>query len=205
MNKYAVSAALALCALNSSAMTFEEAAAICKKSYELMENPTDDGDKSFSTPGRINVAFTVMKKYPMVCSVGIESKELEEVKHSRGVMSKEELRAAKEKSAKEHQELERVVAGDNKDFVKKAKRVIADKFKDPDSVRFRDLYLANKGLPALCGEVNAKNSYGGYTGYKGFFYNPVQAYIDDQQELGEGFMYKNLQPGACKDKFADVE
>ena len=38
--------------------------------------------------------------------------------------------------------------------------------KDPDSVTFRKLVLRKNGF--FCGEYNAKNSYGGYVGYKRF-------------------------------------
>lgn len=42
--------------------------------------------------------------------------------------------------------------------------------KDPMSVQFKDLRLGKDGT--LCGELNAKNAYGGYTGFKPFMYRP---------------------------------
>lgn len=41
--------------------------------------------------------------------------------------------------------------------------------KDPESARFQNIQLTdhNGGL-VLCGEINAKNSYGGYVGFKRF-------------------------------------
>lgn len=52
------------------------------------------------------------------------------------------------------------------------RRVVQD-LKDPESARFRGLYVSawnDHGVmkPLLCGEVNAKNSYGGYTGFSRF-------------------------------------
>jgi hypothetical protein len=43
-------------------------------------------------------------------------------------------------------------------------------FKDPSSVQFRDLKYKEKtpGGWAMCGEFNAKNSYGGYVGFQRF-------------------------------------
>jgi hypothetical protein len=42
--------------------------------------------------------------------------------------------------------------------------------KDPDSAKFRGLKpMGDKG--GICGWVNAKNGYGGYSGYQVFFYN----------------------------------
>lgn len=51
------------------------------------------------------------------------------------------------------------------------KQVVA-RLKDPDSVRFRNEFLSySDGQPpvvSLCGQVNAKNSFGGYSGFEGF-------------------------------------
>ncbi len=45
----------------------------------------------------------------------------------------------------------------------------ADKLKDPESARFKNLrFVDYKGGKLICGEVNAKNSYGGYVGFAPF-------------------------------------
>ena len=41
---------------------------------------------------------------------------------------------------------------------------VKDVLKDPDSANFRTEFVARDG--AVCGFVNAKNSYGGYGGFK---------------------------------------
>ena len=50
---------------------------------------------------------------------------------------------------------------------------VVGRLKDPASVQFRDLGLARNGESPearynLCGSVNAKNSFGGYTGFQRF-------------------------------------
>lgn len=45
-----------------------------------------------------------------------------------------------------------------------AEQSIKDKLKDPNSAEFRNFKLSSKGHP--CGEVNSKNGFGGYTGFK---------------------------------------
>ena len=41
--------------------------------------------------------------------------------------------------------------------------------KDPDSAKFQNIRIADyDGGKVVCGEINAKNSYGGYVGYKRF-------------------------------------
>lgn len=57
-------------------------------------------------------------------------------------------------------------------FTKQAKsklESIKSQFKDPDSVKLKNLKLSESGL-VICGDVNAKNSYGGYGGFKRFYY-----------------------------------
>lgn len=48
---------------------------------------------------------------------------------------------------------------------------IADLMKDPDSAKFRNWsgYSLSNGDRVICGQVNAKNSYGAYTGYEVFY------------------------------------
>lgn len=52
---------------------------------------------------------------------------------------------------------------------------VAAEMIDPSSVQFRNTYITKSDLellgPAiLCGELNAKNSFGGYVGFKKFYY-----------------------------------
>lgn len=50
------------------------------------------------------------------------------------------------------------------------KKEVASRLKDPDTVKFQNTKLVNVTSTevALCGELNAKNSYGGYVGYVRF-------------------------------------
>lgn len=60
------------------------------------------------------------------------------------------------------------------DFVDKAKAYLVRNFNDPDSAHYRDLYIGSDedGSPILCGEVVARNSNGGMSGYRAFFSRP---------------------------------
>jgi hypothetical protein len=52
---------------------------------------------------------------------------------------------------------------------------VADQTRDPEAARFRRTFVVRNPLEdndALCGEMNAKNAYGGYVGYQPF-YAPV--------------------------------
>ncbi|MDO9470956.1 MAG: hypothetical protein Q7J23_09615 [Nitrosomonas sp.] len=60
----------------------------------------------------------------------------------------------------------------NESIITDAQEAIKSQLKDPYSAVFDDIYLgkAENGAPVVCGTVNAKNSYGGYTGRKKFYY-----------------------------------
>lgn len=53
--------------------------------------------------------------------------------------------------------------------LEKAKKAVLEGLKDPDSAKFNNVRLV-KYLEGsvVCGEINAKNSYGGYVGYRQF-------------------------------------
>lgn len=43
------------------------------------------------------------------------------------------------------------------------------KLRDPDSAQFRNVKMGGRAdLPLVCGEVNSKNGFGGYTGFQRF-------------------------------------
>ncbi len=56
-----------------------------------------------------------------------------------------------------------------------AKTSIADRFKDPGAVQFRNVVAYGKNKPLeisiICGQVNGKNSYGAYVGFRRFVSN----------------------------------
>ena len=66
-----------------------------------------------------------------------------------------------------------VYAEKNK-FLNMAQSKVKQEMKDPDSTKFQNLReIKNSvGESVVCGEVNAKNSYGGYVGYHLFSYSP---------------------------------
>jgi len=64
-----------------------------------------------------------------------------------------------------------------KDAVKNGKQLVANRMLDPAAVQFRQVVyvesdMQEKGAQSrhiVCGELNAKNSYGGYVGFTRFF------------------------------------
>ncbi|MFG0787916.1 hypothetical protein [Delftia tsuruhatensis] len=73
-------------------------------------------------------------------------------------------------------------------MVAKAKTAVSRDFKDPEGARFRDVGIykstTGKGGVSVCGEVNAKNSYGAYVGYKRFVVDDDFVQIEADGDLG---------------------
>lgn len=61
-------------------------------------------------------------------------------------------------------------------LVATSKAIVADQLKDPDSAKFRKVAIVRK---SVCGEINAKNSMGGYVGYRRFMVVDTTSAIDD--------------------------
>lgn len=58
---------------------------------------------------------------------------------------------------------------DSKEFlwIRANQKILLKKLKDPDSAKFSDEFVSYKmGGPVVCGKVNSKNSFGGFTGPK---------------------------------------
>lgn len=67
-----------------------------------------------------------------------------------------------------------------KDAIEQAKAAITRELKDPESARFRDITVRNfQGGKVICGEMNAKNSYGGYVGFKRFMASHRKSVIEE--------------------------
>jgi hypothetical protein len=101
--------------------------------------------------------------------------------------------------------------------VEKAKQKIADDLRDPDSAKFRKLFVSSftndKGVTYfyLCGEINAKNAMGGYVGYRNFAAYDSGALMDLGQDTGaktvsavQQQMFDLLYPKACSNKLKAI-
>jgi hypothetical protein len=82
-------------------------------------------------------------------------------------------------------------------FARQAKAAAAARLKDPGSAQFRSLFVSRGRLYVndvlttplrLCGEVNARNSFGGYVGFRRFVAwggSPIVEKDDDGEAFGE--------------------
>jgi hypothetical protein len=60
-----------------------------------------------------------------------------------------------------------------------AEEAVRNSLKDPDSAMFRGITVYRDGM--VCGQVNAKNSMGGYVGFKLFMVRDGKIAIDDDE------------------------
>lgn len=73
------------------------------------------------------------------------------------------------------------------DVIDSTKRRIAYGLRDPDSAQFREVGLfVYKGKTVVCGQVNGKNAYGGYVGFKPFIGGPNFGQIMDDLTSSSG-------------------
>lgn len=66
-----------------------------------------------------------------------------------------------------------------------AREFVKGVLKDPASAEFRNEFVGSSGVP--CGEVNAKNSFGGYTGFKRFVSAGREATFIESRSTADGF------------------
>lgn len=88
---------------------------------------------------------------------------------------------------------------------------ITKDLKDPDSAIFRSEYIQktpskNESMYFVCGEINAKNSYGGYVGYAPYYYYVVNSDVkagirNEENAIGFDIFYKVV----CKNTSPSVE
>lgn len=75
------------------------------------------------------------------------------------------------------------IAGEKSVQFKEATAKVSELLVDPGSAMFRDLRVAinSKGQESVCGEVNARNRFGGYTGFSKFNMSGGMANIVDME------------------------
>lgn len=71
----------------------------------------------------------------------------------------------------------------NIDYIVRAQNNVKATLKDPSSAEFKDLLVyKTTGIPVVCGVVNAKNSFGGYTGWTAFISVGDTATVDNNED-----------------------
>lgn len=79
-------------------------------------------------------------------------------------------------------------------WIRVSKDAVGVKLKDADSARYRNVaFYSGGGTPVVCGEVNARNSFGGYSGYERFIAaGSTMAYLESEVSDGIGPVWDKM-------------
>jgi hypothetical protein len=90
------------------------------------------------------------------------------------------------------------------EFIAKAKANVTANLKDPASAQWRGLYISGSKMPALCGEINGKNSYGAYIGFRRF-YATTEILLTEIENPRDNFVFNGMWPKICNEEIEKVE
>ncbi len=93
---------------------------------------------------------------------------------------------------------------EDKTFVDSGVKYLTSRLKDPSSVQWRNVFIADRALQTLCGEINARNSYGGYTGFKRFYYTR-NSQLTEVQGGGDEEIFLKMYASMCKRSRKEIE
>lgn len=159
MKKLIIAMAVAQMALGVAAAPVanrDSAIKACLKTFPDAASPVDDKMRTFAQDDRINLEFNYMGA-KLVCSVGKTSAEVEEASVMGRKFSKADLKSSQEKRQSNEQAVGQIAGGNWKSFVANAKISTSKKLQNPQSARFKDLFISNVDeQPTLCGKLMAR-------------------------------------------------
>jgi hypothetical protein len=189
-------------ALAGAELALAEAVQICDRLLTGLRSrrSTATEDAEISTAAEMSVTWPPLEgKLPTHCNVERSSRKVVSITSGGKVLSGKII-TDMERSSIERDE---IAAGNYANFTARAKAAITASFKDPASAQFQSLFLSGKALPVLCGEVNGKNSYGGFVGFRRF-YATGQPSLNDVENPRENFVFAQMWPSMCAEKIADI-
>lgn len=65
----------------------------------------------------------------------------------------------------------------------RAKEAMRERMLDPDAAEFRDMQMCPEGKDRVMGQVNGKNAFGAYTGFKHFLYVDGRARLVEDRDF----------------------
>lgn len=67
----------------------------------------------------------------------------------------------------------------------KIKQSVISNLREPESAQFQEVNLVRSQDRAyLCGQLNARNGFGGYTGFQWFFASPISQFFTEDVDFG---------------------
>ncbi len=172
---------------------------LVKRHAEASEDTTASTDQAFAVtwPG-------VDGKPPNYCTVDRQTRKIVSIGKGEKAFSGERLAKLLAESEATAKMLAEIKAGNYGSFVQQAKTALSADFKDPSTAQYRGLFLSGEAMPVLCGEVNAKNSYGAYVGFRRF-YATGKPFLNSVESPKSDMVFEGMWPSMCGDKKATIE
>ncbi|MYM75462.1 hypothetical protein GTP56_25155 [Duganella sp. FT134W] len=142
-------------------------------------------------------------KPPTYCGVDRQSRKIVSLGKGDKAMRGVQLDKFMTDRAKFAQLNKEMAEGNYKNFVAQAKQAVTRDFKDPSSVQYRGLFVSGTTLPVLCGEINGKNSYGAYIGFRRF-YATSDGLLTMVENPKENYVFERMYPDMCGKKTVDI-
>jgi hypothetical protein len=93
-------------------------------------------------------------------------------------------------------------SADQTKLIESAKTHVKDQLKDPASAQFKNVVVrVNAGpnrVTVVCGRVNSKNSFGGYTGFTRFFWSPVAEDAIVEESFPDAAFFESSWRNVCQ-------
>lgn len=185
-----------------SALTVSEAATICDSVMTGLQkkHAAASEDASLSTVDELVVTWPADEgKSPTYCNVNRSTRKILAFTNNGKSISGQFL-AELVRNAIQRVEFK---SGDYSNFVAHAKAAISATLKDPASAQFQSLFVSGSALPVLCGEINGKNSYGGFVGYRRF-YSTGDTGLSNIENSNENYVFREMWPSMCGEKVSDI-
>jgi hypothetical protein len=183
-------------------LTVGSAATICERLLPGLQSKHDlaSEESARSTESELAVTWPPNEgKTPTVCVVSRSARTIVAIESNGKVLSGSQL-AEIERDAGFREDIK---AGKYEGFVSFTKEALIRSFKDPGAVQFRGVFISGKAMPVLCGEVNGKNSYGAYVGFRRF-YSTGKAMLTEVEPARDAFVFERMWPTMCGEKVADI-
>ena len=189
-------------ALIPEGLTVSGAATICERILTGLkakhELATEVSEKSTDT--EIVVTWPPNEgKPPVTCTVSKATQKLLSLSINDKTLSEPQI-AEMDRDAGFREDFK---LGKYENFVRFAKDDLAKTFKDPGAVQFRGLFISGRAMPVLCGEVNGKNSYGAYGGFRRF-YATGKPMLNEVEPTRDTFVFTRMWPSMCGEKTTDI-
>jgi hypothetical protein len=189
-------------ALNPEPLTVGSAATICESLLTNFQSKHDlaSEESAKSTESELAVTWPPNEgKAPIICAVDRSTRKITSIESNGKMLSGGQL-AEMERDVRFREEIK---AGKYEKFVRFTKEVLTRSFKDPETVQFRGLFISGKAMPVLCGEVNGKNSYGAYVGFRRF-YSTGKPMLNEVEPMRDTYVFERMWPTMCGEKLTEV-